>query len=97
MTPICPVGKVWTYFQYTERSDQVTALSEHVDYIQNLPKKVTQVSLVITFTIYLLHFWPSVSPFTAKSQALIPRSYKNRPTPTHTRSSIPFSPHLILS
>ena len=52
MTPICPVGKVWAYFQYTEHSDQLAALSEHVDYIQNLPKKVTQVSSVITFTIY---------------------------------------------
>jgi len=32
--------------------DQVLPLSEHVDYIQNFPGKVTWVSSVITFIIY---------------------------------------------
>jgi len=52
MTPVYPVGKVRAYFEYTECLDQVLPLSEHADYIQNLPKKVTQVDLLITFTVY---------------------------------------------
>jgi len=52
MTPIYPVGKVWAYFEWTKHSDQVLPLSEHVDYILNLPKKVTRVDSPITFTIY---------------------------------------------
>ena len=46
------MGKVWAYFQYTHCLDQVSPLLEHVDYIQNLPKKVTWVGPVITFTMY---------------------------------------------